>query len=661
MKQKKRLKGYTKLIFAIGLIFVSVSLIIHMKYDVSLNQYLAFSEPLTQGEKEYLKGKETLVVSTDFNKAPYFFVNDETGEYKGLLKDYLDYMAADMRIKIEYRDKSECHLEDSICKNEIDISDIFYSRDLNTKYAMTQSVYNTRGVLVTEYNSEIKKLRDLSGRKLAVERDIYTENAIKEVLPEGSNVNMVYVKNTEEGLKELKAGKVDAFAGNRLVVDQCSRNLGIKNDLRIVADELYKGDVAFATNIYNAKLNNILNKELIKLKKQRVYGELQEEWLGSASLMGAGSTSVRWAERIISICVALVILLMIWESVLNKKIDDKTYQIEIERRNLKTVVDNISAMVAVINKNGDIQTCNEYGLNMLGMSEHALMGCNINSVPMLKELGELYIKNPEKPFHYYEDRYYQIRLSHIGKSEENKLVVITDCTEQTIAEQKMRQESKMIAVGQLSAGLTHEIRNPLGLIKSYAYLLGEYATDDMSSHALKVINESVKRIDGLIDNLLNFSRLSNDKPVNFSVTQMTENIIELGRKTFQKEKVTIVFNPGKDIIITTFDEPVKIVIYNLVNNAVEAFREAVQTDGEIEISEVCENGMLKIVIKDNGPGMNEETVENIFNPFFTTKDTGTGLGLYIVITELKKINGQISVKSQLGKGTVFTVEIPVKN
>ena len=661
MKQKKLLKGYTKLIFAVGLILISVSLIIHMKYDVTLNQYLAFSEPLTQGEKEYLKEKETLVVSVDFNKAPYFFVSEETGEYKGLLKDYLDYMAADMRVEIEYTDKAECNAGQELCKKNIDITDVFASSELRSRFALTQSVYNTRGVLITQYSSDIKRLRDLSGKKLAIEKDSYTENAIKEVMPEGSNVKFVFVNNIEEGLKHLKDGSVDALAGNRLVVDQCSRDLNLKNEFKTISDEIYKGDVVFATNVYDAKLHNILNKELIKLKKQRIFGQLQEEWLGSASLMGAGSTSVVWAERIISICVALVILLMIWESVLNNKIDEKTHQIEIERKNLQTVVDNISSLVAVINKNGDIQTCNEYGIKMLEHSEHALAGCNISTVPMLNELGKLYRKNPEKPFHYYNDRYYQIRLSNIGKKEENRLLMITDCTEQTVAEQKMRQESKMIAVGQLSAGLTHEIRNPLGLIKTYTYLLDEYATDDISSHAIKVINDSVGRIDGLIDNLLNFSRLSNDKPVEFNVTQMTENIIELGRKTFEKEKVTIEFLPAKDIIVTTLEEPVKIVIYNLVNNAVEAFREAGQNNGIIEISEAMDNGKLKIIIRDNGPGMSEETVENIFNPFFTTKDTGTGLGLYIVITELKKITGQISVKSNLGQGTAFTVEIPVKN
>lgn len=653
------LKGFAKFIFAITLIIVSISLIIEMKYDLSLNKYLAYSAPLTNEERQYLKDKKELNYAADFDRNPYLFQNSENEGAIGLLRNYIKFLERDMGININITDKSYDEAVEGIENRKIDFTDTFYSEKQEGKMNLTQSIYKVEGVLVTNYRSNINKYRDLNGKTLALVKGDNTEDDIESLMPKGNQIKIMYVSDVEEGMKALANKQADAFAGHKLTVDKISRDLNLKNNLRYVGHFIYEGKIVFAVNAYDMKLCNILNKELLRLKRSRFYGEQQEDWLGATSLMGTGSTSVRWAQWIITFCVSLVILLMLWESVLNRRIDQKTRQIKTEKKNLQTVIDNISSLVAVINNNGDIINCNQYGKEMLNDESGSLIGCNLNISEMLSALYEMYNKNPEKPFHYYNDRYYHVTLNGIGHKDKNYLLMITDCTEQTIAEQKLRQESKMIAVGQLSAGLTHEIRNPLGLIKTYSYLLQDYATDEMSEHSLKVISDSVSRIDNLIDNLLNFSRLSDDKPESFNVTRMTKDIIELGKKTFEREHAEIIFNPEKELIITSIDESIKIVIYNLINNAVEAFKEVKQTDGKIVVSETLKNGIFEISISDNGPGMTEEIIENIFNPFYTTKDTGTGLGLYIVITELKKINGQIRVKSKVREGTEFIVQIPV--
>ena len=100
--------------------------------------------------------------------------------------------------------------------------------------------------------------------------------------------------------------------------------------------------------------------------------------------------------------------------------------------------------------------------------------------------------------------------------------------------------------------------------------------------------------------------------------------------------------------------------FNLINNAAEAFAQTEQTDCRLDILIRAEDGILTMGVTDNGPGMSEDTLENIFNPFFTTKDTGTGLGLYIVSSELEKVNGQITATSKQGEGTIFTVTLPLE-
>ena len=654
------LKGFAKFVFAVTLIIVSVSLIIEMKYDLTLNRYLAYSAPLTQEEELFLKEKKTLTFGADFDRNPYLFYNEEIGKTDGILSEYIKFLERNMGVTINIVDCDPKSIEDKIGKENLDFTDTFYDEKDNRNLNFTQSVYDTEGTMVVNYESTIHEYRDLNQKTLAIINGENTLGKIENVLPKGDNIIIKKVDNAKEGLKLLKHGKVDALAGNKLIIDKASRELEMKNQLRHIGKQLYKGEVVFALNPYEAKLYNILNKEILTLKRSRFYGETQEEWLGATSLLGTGSASVRWAQWIITFCVGVVILLMIWETVLNRRIDQKTREIKIEKKNLQTVIDNISSLVAVINRQGEIVTCNEYGKNMLKDENGSFIGCNYGTVKMLKDMYQLHKDYPEKPFYLYEDKYYQVSLNEIGHKETNFILIITDCTEQTIAEQKMRQESKMIAVGQLSAGLAHEIRNPLGLIKTYSYLLQDYSTDEMSEHSLEVINNSVSRIDNLIENLLSFSRLSTDKAEKFNITKLTQNIIDLGKKTFEREHVEIIFKPSKNLFVTVVEESVKIVIYNLINNAIEAFKENNQSDGQIQIEEKIQENLLTITVSDNGPGMTEETIENIFNPFFTTKDTGTGLGLYIVITELKKINGQIRVKSSVNQGSTFIVEIQLE-
>lgn len=654
------LKSFTKVLFAVGLIVVSISLIVEMKYNLSIPKFLAYSAPLTQEEKVYLKEKETLVYGINPENAPFTFKNTVSEEPDGLLADYLEFIADNLGVELVYETINPEDSAEEIKKKNIDIVEVLNSPESGTQYGQTQSLYRVEGEMVTKYaNHNIASYHDMQNRSLAIVADKATEAAIMETMPQGQKISFVYVPNIKEGLKLLMEDKVDAVAGDKLTIDYYAEALSIKNDLKKVGKQLYKGDVALGLNIYDTKLNNILNKEIVHLKQKSLYGSAQEEWMGISAPMVTGSTSIKWAQWIMLFCVSIVIVLMLWESILNRKIDQQTRQIKIEKNNLKTVINNINALVAVINKNEDIVNCNDYGKEMLGSKNLSLEGCSISIIPMLAALVKAYRENPDEPYYQYKEKYYRISVNKLKSSKANFLLMIEDCTTQTIAEREIRQESKMIAVGQLSAGLAHEIRNPLGLIKSYSYILKDYANDEMSEHSLQVINESANRIDQLIENLLSFSRLSNNKPTKLNAGKLFNTIIELEKKKIEKKNIVICFECTKEIIVWTMEETIKLVAFNLLDNAVEAFREAGQTDGKISITVKVEGENLKFCIEDNGPGMEKETVENIFNPFFSTKDTGTGLGLYIVITELEKVNGHIEVKSQKDIGTEFIVEIPI--
>ena len=655
------LKPFAKFLFAVLLIVVSISLIVEMKYSISLTEYLAYSVPLTREEKQYLQEKETLVYGIDPEAAPFSFVNEETGQIEGLVADYMSILALDLGMDIQSKVVEPSEILESLKTREIDMTDLFVDTGEKNQYVSTQPLYELTGIMVTRYgNREISAYRDMQGKRLAMVEGDFLELRVLKAFPQGQSMNIVYTDSVKKGLELLMEDQVDALVANETVIDFYAEEMDIESDLRQVGDAVYKEDVTLAVNVYDTKLYNILNKEILNLKKRNVFIEAQEKWLGTSAPIVTDSTSVKWAQWIILFCVGTVVILMLWESVLNRRIEQKTREIRIEKNNLQVVIDNIDALIAVINGDDVITQCNDYGKRLLQDTAGSFVGCGLGTTGMLKDLYDMYGKNPDAPYYIYEERYYSVFVRVLNGSRGNRLMMVEDCTGTQMAERKLRQESKMIAVGQLSAGLAHEIRNPLGLIKNYSYLLRDYATDDMAGHSLDVIGDSAKRIDQLVENLLRFSRLSNDKTEMLNVEKLLRAILDLEQKKLEKQKVTLSLVCAKDLTLYMCEETVKIIAFNLINNAVEAFREANMSEGRLKIGAKCEEGVFYLKVEDNGPGMPQTVVEHIFNPFFTTKDTGTGLGLYIVNSELEKVNGQITVDSRPGEGSAFTVKIPVR-
>ena len=656
-------KAFAKISFAALLVLVSFSLIVEMKYMIHANEYLAYSQPLTREEQQYLKSMSSLVYGVDPENAPFSQIKEKNGEAEGLIIDYIAILSDELGIPITEAPVSTADQPQSLKLHRIHIADLFEDTDVNNRYIPTQPIYKLEGILVTAYgNADVNYYRDFASKKLAIVPDPFVEKKIEQVFPKGQKTNFVYVSSTKEGLQMLVAGEVDGFAGNELTITFYANQLGITDRLHQLGDTLYKENVSLAVNIYDTKLYNILNKTLLKLKKAGAFNTAQKEWLGNSADMVTNSASVRWAEWIIIFCVSTVLLLMFWESVLNRRIDKKTKEIQIERNNLQTIIDNIDALIAVISGEDIITQCNAFGKNMLQDPAGSFLGCGIGTVEPLKQLYHLYGSDPGQPYYTYGGRDYHIFVRTLNQQKGSRLLQIDDCTESNQAERKLRQENKMIAVGQLSAGLAHEIRNPLGLIKNYSYILRDYATDEMFEHSLDVIGDSVQRIDNLIENLLRFSRLSNDQPALFNLEKLLQAIISLERKKLDTQSIALTLNCAKDLSIRTREEAVKIAAFNLINNAVEAIAESERTDGSIAVTvrEIFDisSRVIELEVADNGPGISEEDLEKIFNPFYTTKDTGTGLGLYIVNSEIEKIGGQITAASIPGKGTRFTVRIP---
>lgn len=225
--------------------------------------------------------------------------------------------------------------------------------------------------------------------------------------------------------------------------------------------------------------------------------------------------------------------------------------------------------------------------------------------------------------------------------------------------EQLRRADRLAALGQLSAGLAHEIRNPLGSIKGSVEILeNDIPPRHPRYEFVKIIKDEVARLNAIVGEFLKFARPSDPQFEEGSVNELIESTCRLLNKQAREAKVQIVTDLDPSLPNLSMDrDQIRQVLLNVMLNGIQAMREG----GELRISSRCmaPAGLLLIDISDEGPGILEEDRERIFDPFFTTKPLGTGLGLSVSYQLVKNHQGEIAVKSNERKGTTFRLQFPL--
>jgi two-component system NtrC family sensor kinase len=229
-------------------------------------------------------------------------------------------------------------------------------------------------------------------------------------------------------------------------------------------------------------------------------------------------------------------------------------------------------------------------------------------------------------------------------------------------EQQLRQAEKLSALGQLVAGVAHELNNPLAVVMGYAQLSVKNKTLDekVRKDLQKVLHES-ERAAKIVRNLLTFARPREPHMTMVDVNRIVVDSLETREMQVQRAKVQMVRRLAKDLPPTMADAgQIEQVLVNLLTNAIQALENR-PDKRVVEIATEYWNKRILIVVADNGPGISDPVLERIFDPFFTTKGPGkgTGLGLSICYSIVEEHKGKIRVETKAGKGTRFIVDLPV--
>lgn len=221
-------------------------------------------------------------------------------------------------------------------------------------------------------------------------------------------------------------------------------------------------------------------------------------------------------------------------------------------------------------------------------------------------------------------------------------------------EDQLRRADRLTALGELSAGMAHEIRNPLGSIRGTAEILRDaFPPESRYAEFTRILVSEVDRLNKVLEDFLYFARSEVQELNTFEPDQVLRDVLLLARLQAKEKKVSIEWNEQQLPLAIGDAAQFKQVFLNLILNAVQAL----PVNGQIWIDSKVDEDKLQMTFVDNGPGIPEPDLNKIFNPFFTTKDEGTGLGLAITHRIVLNHCGQINVKNRPEGGAQFTLSL----
>ena len=268
-------------------------------------------------------------------------------------------------------------------------------------------------------------------------------------------------------------------------------------------------------------------------------------------------------------------------------------------------------------------------------------------------------------------RYFDVTATSIehGRGEQKRvLVFMRDVTEKRIQELQIMQAEKLSSIGLLASGVAHEINNPLSSVAGYAEALlrrfkneqslaEDPRLEDFQKYLDVIVRESY-RCKGIIDSLLSFSRKSDGSVSNVNINDILTEVLELVRFKSCFEKIEVRTDFQQDLPDVIGDPTgLRQVCLNLLMNA----HQAINGPGIVEITtRTTRLSMVLFQVRDSGCGIHKDVLEQIWDPFFTTKNVGHGIGLGLAISYniIKRLGGDINVESQAGKGSTFSVRMP---
>jgi len=331
-----------------------------------------------------------------------------------------------------------------------------------------------------------------------------------------------------------------------------------------------------------------------------------------------------------------------------------------------SIVHSMDSGLLTLNAANVITTFNRAAEVITGFSREEVLGNRLSSIfpVVVEDLALSNVLSKKRPYRYdVEFKKKDGTVGYLGFSmcslkepdgkPIGKLLIFQDLTAFRNLEEHVKRVDKLAAIGEMAAGIAHEIKNPLASMSGSIQLLKEEINvTPVVRKLMDIVLREADRLNALANDFLLFARPSSDKIEPVELSSAIGDTLELFQKNgICRNRISVVQDLAPDVWTEMAPKHTHQILWNLLLNAAEA----IDGTGTIKVSLKTVEDMVRVAVKDNGCGMSQEALSKIFDPFFTTKVHGTGLGLSIVYRLLESYDGRLDVQSRQGQGSTFTL------
>lgn len=628
----------------------------------------------------YAQSEQRLKVGISLYTPPIFLDDTDSSTIQGISVDIGKMFADNMDSTVQFYAIDVSDYEESLEKGFVDfiigIKDDFKNFETLDLIEMDIRIY--RRFFVNSECNTFTSLKDLPGHSVIVR----SGNFPSWFLTSRSDTTFIDTETEEEGFALLNSGKVQVYISHSRLLDlDTIKKRGFHN-IKEVGSPIEGSPLVIASNKKNLELNASLSKAYEKALASTRYNRILNLWMSKdMSLINANKNNmmlfISALFKYIKITLGIIILaflgIIFWNNTLKRKVNKVKKDLYQSEQRYKDLIESSPEMIHLVSPDGKIRLSNKMALMCLGYDENEIKSFKLHDLVSPEEVDKVTVfLDKVLKTNYSKDEFNllvkggeSIRVEMIATivkwNSNGESLVCTfsrDLTERIHLEENLIHAERLAVIGQMAAGIAHEINNPLGIILTNIGVLTKHKLNEEDFNgSLNSIERNALRAAKIIEDLLSFTRPSPMKKASFNlILLIDESLLFLKQKIKNKDIKIEKLYSSSSLNFCGDERMIQQLLINLLINAIQAVRDK----GKITLVTELNNNMISIEIKDNGVGIPKDDIPKICNPFFTSqKKGGFGLGLFISKIIVEKHNGNIFFKSDLHKGTIVTIELPL--
>lgn len=621
------------------------------------------------------------------NNFPPFEYFAQSGVFSGFNVDIMNAISIETGMRIEFIPLPWNEALEALRNGQVDaVQGMKYSPARDKLYDFSAPYFlSSQGIFVRTDNMHIFEIGDLNGRKVSIQKADIAGDLFRGL----QKTNFIETDSQEEAVQLLLDGKVDAFVGNRITGQYFLQKNNQQSQIKIVGDPINPTDYGVAVLPKNAQLLTEINKAISRIKQNGTYDKIERKWFGEYIMPSTLNLDrlrlyLEWGS---GIGLMIVLGILWWNRMLKKEVQRRTFQIHAINRELEEkmalleenlqfqqqLLNSTYSFYVTLTQHGRIFLMNRKAVDFLE-AEHHLAGLPMSGTILAEfipsgqvedvlQQGSTYLgqeivweRERNEQTQQLVIRYNIFPITSNAKEITGAIINFHDVTKQKDMEKKLESENRLRSLGQLILGIAHEIRNPLTSILTYTQLLPtKFDNPKFRNFFAQQVPSEILRLNDLVNDLLEYARPKPPHPSRFRAAELMEAVLQLCSQKAKEKKIHVSLNLPPDLYIQADVNQTKQMWINVVLNAIESMDE----HGKLNIRGYSEGQMAVIEVEDNGHGMTPEDKYRIFEPFFSTKAQGVGLGLSITYQLIKENGGAIDLHSQPGNGTTMIIRLPL--